>query len=84
MSTKPPYSSMAEPSTTALWAFLFDGVWAWTHVHVHTYTQYELRPPPTLGPAHPRTHRQVSLPSTWQTEDVLPPRWSHFCLAETQ
>lgn len=29
MSTRPPYSSMAEPSTTALWAFLLDGMWAW-------------------------------------------------------
>lgn len=31
MSMKPPYTSMAEPTTTALWPFLLDGVCVYTH-----------------------------------------------------
>lgn len=37
MSTKPPYSSMAEPSTTALCPFLLVGISVYTHGHTHLY-----------------------------------------------
>lgn len=38
MSMKPPYSSMAEPTITALCPFLLVGIWVYTHGQTHKHT----------------------------------------------